>query len=227
VQLLRQLCTRYLCRWLQWTCRRHLRREAMPVLRSIQLVAIDRLTRRSWGKWLAMPYVRRLQRKEVDRAIHRRSSKVLRTFWGAWRTRYLRRRQRGGLQQIRRKALRLLAKRSFQRWLSMTLQRGIALRLEQQSLLCVARRWIYPWIARGRVLLQLKPLRDIGAKNRARVALRRWHSWLFRILRSYQLEQRHLVCLLQRYFVEWVLHHTARGLDYASVASKRLHRGMH
>ncbi len=108
-----------------------------------------------------------------------------------------------------RRAMRQTVRRIFGSWAGAAASRMQAQNMEQATLKPLAAQYLARWSA-ARLVLPLRRRVDRSkAMSRMRSAYERWVRWLLRLVKVYQVEQQRHVVLLQRYFLQWRVLHSA------------------
>ncbi|CUI15558.1 Hypothetical protein, putative [Bodo saltans] len=122
-------------------------------------------------------------------------------------------------QRCMRRNLRLLAKGRLQSWIRWTVSKSVSGLIEQKNLALLAAAYLAKWRRLCLCTAQVAHLKARVCAWRMRRHFIMWTAWIRRGIRAVLLEQRHLVCLLQRYYIEWRVNIETRRLSYQSMRS--------
>lgn len=205
--------------WRRWTTfqvkRRRMAATVQPGLVKIQQqcaqVRTLQILRRWQGLTLRSALVQHLVKVNAERRL---------SYWfRCWMRRRFWSSQLLETQRCTRRNLRLLAKHRLRQWMRWAVMKGVASLLEQRSFKVLALAYIGKWRRLTQCTAQVSHLRERVNEWRLRRYFLVWAAWIRRGIRAVLLEQRHFVCLLQRYYIEWRLHIETRRLSYQSMRS--------
>jgi hypothetical protein len=195
-------------RWAALAARRKHHRAALRALSSSMYVSRCVLLARCFYRWSKFPAARaERQQRAAQLALLNHKRYVVLTLW-----RWQRRLRFPSLLDNELRALRVrcrveLLRRYLEAWLRWSCRRMTAVMLEQRTLRRLARRYVRLWrrhTHRQRTALPMLAVLRQAAERRLQVrAFRAWVAWIERGVLAMSLEQKTLVLLLQRYFLEW------------------------
>jgi hypothetical protein len=218
-----------LATWRNFVRRRGLHRRAGARLAVMRRVADLKLLAAAFLKLRALK-----QRRTVLHAVAARITGgirecCLRQSYLRWRAVARYRTSHRALAPVRAKAIKTVLRSYLERWQQWTDRRVMATQLEQLSFETLAKRYLRRW-RRGstRLLPTYRRLVHVTSRWRLRQHFARWYRWMERGLRAVQLEQRHFVVTLQRWFIRWRFHNGLRAgsHDGKRIAAPRQQRGV-
>jgi hypothetical protein len=203
-------------RWLALRAARHrFAATIQPALAQLQIKSV---------KLYMLSVMQRWRNVTIRRALVRRlaavnASRQLSLWFHYWMRRRYWRQQVQETQRCMRRNLRLQAKGRLRLWMRWTVSKSVSNLLEQKNLSVIAVSYLAKWRRLCLCTAQVAHLRARVCEWRMRRYFAIWTSWMRRGIRAVLLEQRHLVCLLQRYHIEWRVHVEAKRLSYQSMRS--------
>lgn len=216
-----ELLHAYLRRWfVAWRRRQHHAHHIVPALHHIQRSAARALLRRSLH-YLWLHCQRRQRLRQLRDAGCRQFAQAM---MHRWMRRRFRTQQVSVVQRMSRRNTRVFARSVLAAWLSRTVRSRIATHVEQQRLQQVACRYASKWERYTRLMGKLRALRHSVSLRRMQYYYSKWVAIVWRTIRSYLLEQRHLAVLVQRYFIAWKLAVEEKTLLYSYHGTSRRSR---
>lgn len=217
--LLASRCFRKWFRFTRW--HRRIETSVLPALRSLRGTACRQLMRRSLHTWWCVTS-RNARLWELRQAA---DVAMVRWCMHRWMRRRFATDQLHYTGKLQRRNLKTMARMRFMAWMTFSVRRGLCRWLEQRHLRKTAQRYLHRWVRRGLQLVSLSRVSVSASVRRAHTAFQIWLRWIRRRIRALVLEQRHLVVLLQRYFIFWRLSIDEKRFEatlaYASRGSQR------